>query len=245
MENKDQAVQLFGSSEVMAFQPDERNSGFENVTQQDIGIPQLIKLEKNSRYLDVDHADYVPVEGAQKGDIILSAGNILYKAGVYVLPFGYARVWTEMKPRSTGGGFVASHRQAPANTRTDQDGRVTTSTGNEIKETAVWGILVKLPDDSWTPAVVRMQGASLGSSRQWLNFSKVTGRPLYGDVYTLSTEGTKNEKGSFLLWKFKHAGSVSAAATDLVSKARELCASFNQMYLASPAATTEVVDNPY
>lgn len=243
MSKKDSQLELFGSKSVVTFAPEEARAGFEHVTQRDIGIPTLVKLEKNSRYLDPDNKDYTPVEGAEKGNVLLTPANTLYKSGAQVVPFGYCRSWTEMKPRGAGGGFVASHMAPPVESSTiEVQGRnvLVMPNGNELKETATFGVLVRSAEGDWTPAVVRMQGMSLRTARQWINIALATGKPLYASGYTLSAEADKNELGSFQVWKVILLGAIQSQ--ELADRAKEQHALFSRVFMG---AATPVVEEAY
>lgn len=239
------ALVLFGDpGEVALFDPADSKAGFENVTQRDIGIPSLVKLEDRSRYVDPKHKDYVHVPGAQVGDLLLTPANIVFKSGAVVVPFGYVRTWVQMRPRAAGGGFVAAHAEQPRDMRVvnvgGKDVRVMPN-GDEIKETANFGVLVNVPSGEWLPTVLRMTGFSLRTARQWISLSVATGRPLFGMAYTVSTAPESNNLGNFLVYKVASVGAV--AHKPLYEEAKAQHAQFATVF--SGLKATEVVDEAY
>lgn len=241
--SNENAVTVFGDqTSAVVFDASEARVGFEHVTQRDIGIPTLVKLEARSRYLDPKNKDYTPVEGAQEGDLLLTPANVVFKKGAFVVPFGYIRVWSQMRTRASGGGFVANHTELPREAKViEVQGKKLTvmPNGDEISETAVFGVLINLSSGEWIPSIVRMKGYSLRTARQWINLSMATGRPLYGMGYNLSTVPDSNNQGSFLTYKVDSVGFVTSP--ELIEDARKQHAGFAQVF----AGVTPTVDEAY
>ena len=88
---------------------EDAGAGLENVTPEDLIIPQLKIAQKTSKEVDANDGSYLP--GIQVGDIMNNITGEVYRSdkGITVVPIAYKRVFLEFKPREVGGGFIALH----------------------------------------------------------------------------------------------------------------------------------------
>lgn len=204
-------------------------SGFEDVSQADLGIPFLTIVQKGSPEFDTTHKDYASkkIDGSKPGHIINTLSRqILNGSGpVLFIPCRYERLFVEWKPRNQGGGFIRQHSDESilmSARRNDEDNRDYLPNGNVIVTTMYFfGIL---PDhfnpetEEYERAVIGLTSTQLKKGRAWLNMamslklvapdgSKFT-PPLFSHKYALTTVAESNAKGSWFGWHVESAGQV-------------------------------------
>lgn len=229
-------------------------TGFENVTQGDLGMPFLAILQKGSAEVDVTHAKHMEkkIEGASAGDIINTASReVLFKfrgQGLRVVPTFRIRIWQEWKPQQAGGGLVRTHADSSviARCRQDEQRKFIISEGeglgNQVKETVSWFCMAEIGGE-WQQVVVNMSGANLGSARQWLTkattikWTAASGQkfspPLFSHVYLLKTEIKQKANNSWFSFSVDIEGTVKDK--ELAQKAISWhvdCSQRNQRLLA-------------
>lgn len=193
--------------------------GFENVSQDDLGIPFISILQKGSPECDEDHAKHV--DGAKPGMIINSVTKeVLGGRGepITFIPCAYHKLYVEWTPRERGGGFVGSHDiKIMEQVERDATGKDVLSNGNIIVTTAYFfGLLVE--EGATSRCVVAFTSTQLKKARQWLSamaslkMKKKDGTnfnpPMYSHTYHMSTLPESNDKGSWFGWKIDNAGVV-------------------------------------
>lgn len=240
MPKKDEVPEMDWSQDVGA--------GFENVRQDDLGIPFLTIIQKMSPEVDEDSAKYVP--GLKTSDIVLSTNKKAYgnkDKGVEFIPCGYQKAFVEWAPREKGGGYVATHGMGiMSQTVKNEKGQDILESGNIVVTTAY--IMGFIADDEagWLPVVIAMSSTQLKKARQWLNimtsqkFTSQSGGklqlPMYAYKYILSTVPESNEHGTWYGWKIDQGEMVKEAL--LVTQAREQhkqITSGSMQMLAAPA----------
>lgn len=196
------------------------NTGLENLSQQDLGIPILTIIQKGSAEFDEDHEDHQTkkIEGVKVGDIINTVSReILYSADkgpVKVVPYFYQLVYLEWRPKSAGGGIVATHTNPnilASAKRDPQTSKDVLPNGNNIVTTAYYFVRVikegKPPED----ALISFTSTQLKKSRVWLNmmrgYTAPNGNtlPMFHRAYFLSTISEANTKGTWRGWKIEPA----------------------------------------
>lgn len=198
----------------------EASTGFENVTQEDLGRPFLVILQDGSPEVKKTHPEYATkkITGAEAGCIINTlTREILYSPGttqpITFIPCAYDKAYVEWRPQTSGGGFVRSHRNpAILNecTRDEETGRDLLRNGNQIATTAYFYGLVLREGQEPMPVVIGLTSTQLKKARAWLNMSqaiKLNGPngkftpPLFSHTYQLSAAGESNAKGSWYGWE--------------------------------------------
>jgi hypothetical protein len=193
-------------------------SGFENITQNDLGIPFLVILQKGSPEVDKENPKYV--KGLEQRDIVNSISKVKLGDKLSPLtftPHGYQRLWVEWKPRTSGGGMVVAHATDAIlrETTKNDKGQDVLRNGNIISTTGyMFGYVfdvggVPLPEPM--PAVIGFASTQLKACRTWLNWMQSlrittsTGEqktpPMYAYKWLLSTTPQSNPKGSWYGWK--------------------------------------------
>lgn len=206
-------------------------AGFENVRQDDLGIPFLTIIQKMSPEVDEDSPKHIA--GIKCSDVVLSTNKKAYAnkdKAVDFVPCGYQKAFVEWSPREKGGGYVATHGMSiVSQTTKNEKGQDVLANGNIIVTTAyVMGFLAD-EEAEWLPVVIAMSSTQLKKARQWLNimtsqkFTTANGGklqlPMYAYKYKLSTQPESNEHGTWYGWKIEQGEMVSD--NQLVSSARE------------------------
>jgi hypothetical protein len=200
-------------------------TGFDNVNQEDLGIPFLSILQKLSPQIDKDNAEYPTkgIEGAEVGDIINTVSNtVVCSVGeeMEFVPCTYQRLYMEWKPRTSGGGLVKTHKDANIllECQRNERNQDVLRNGNLVVTTSYfYGIA--LIDGARTPCVIGLSSTQLKKAKQWLNMAmsiklKRTDDtpytpPLFSHSYKLSTVPEKNESGTWRGWCVKIGSMVS------------------------------------
>ena len=211
----------------------EAGAGFENVTQDDLGIPFLKILQKLSP--EVDETSSVYIDDAKAGMIINSASKEIYGGSgepVQFVPCGYQKVYVEWTPRESGGGFVKTHGSIAILEQTTRNDRFqdVLENGNLIVTTAYMFGIVITDDGEPVKAVISFTSTQLKKARQWLSSMrsiKIDGKdgkftpPMYSHKYNLSSVPESNDSGNWYGWKIENAGLLEPGDADLLGMARE------------------------
>jgi hypothetical protein len=210
------------------------NTGLENLTNKDLGIPILQIVQKGSAEYDQDHEDYATkhIEGVAVGDIINSVTRqILYASGkepVKVIPYFYSLVYVEWRSKANGGGIAATHVDESIlrlTTRDDKNNDLLPN-GNSIVTTAYMFVRILIDGQQPQDALIAMSSTQLKKARGWLNMMKnfraPNGNtlPMFSRAYYLTTIPESNTKGTWRGWKIEAAPMPLADATliaDLVA----------------------------
>lgn len=204
MSDKELAVK--SASEVGFVIPDEdMGQGFDEMEGQDFAAPFLVIVQTTSPYLNPTHQLYVPE--AKPATIINTMNNRIYPTGVTVIPCKYSFRHVEWRPRSTGGGFVASYTRE--NTPTDLsvnplNNKTVRPNGNEIMATSYY--LCLLVEEDYEKVIIPFTSTQLKKARKWNTLMaslKKGGKslPIFSHYYNLSLVGESNNKGSWFGWK--------------------------------------------
>lgn len=207
-------------------------SGFEDVSQADLGIPFLTIVQKGSPEFDTTHKDYAnkKIDGVKPGAIINTLTRVILNltGPAIFIPCRYERLFVEWKPRNMGGGFVRQHPDESillqAKRSPDpKDNRDYLPNGNVIVTTMYFfGVLpgyYNSETEEFERAVIGLTSTQLKKGRAWLNMamslklpapdgSKFT-PPLFSHNYALTTVPESNAEGSWFGWHVETAGQVS------------------------------------
>lgn len=227
-------------------------TGFENLSQEDFGIPFLTVIQKGSPEVDKTHKDYPTkkIEGAEVGDIINTISRkIVHHFGeepAIFIPCGCDKVHVEWRPRASGGGIVRNHRDSRILSEVvgkDESSRDILRNGNVLATTTYFFGLLILPDEEPQQCVIGMSSTQQKNSRLWLNLmngiriESPNGKftpPIYSHRYKLSSKPESNAKGSWIGWSVSLGGMVTDRK--LVNDAVVICKKVAA--LSRPAAIT-------
>jgi hypothetical protein len=196
-------------------------TGFENTNSSDLGIPFLVILQKGSPEVDKAHPNYAQraIEGAEVGDIVNTLSReVVYKykpvkdEPVHIIPTFHQKSYVEWKPRDSGGGLVANHKDEMILSRTKRNdkGQDVLSNGNLVVTTS-YVFATMLADDP-KKIVLSFTSTQLKKARQWLNLmmglkigqgSERRQLPMFSHIYAVSTVPESNQKGSWFGWKIE------------------------------------------
>lgn len=231
------------------------SSGFDNISQSDLGIPFISILQPKSAEVDRTHKDYPTkkIAGAEAGDIINNVSREVlckFEQGyILVVPAGYEKIYNEWK--AGRNGFVRSHRNAAIVNEvtgvSDKNVPVLRN-GNELVETANFYVLLIRENEEPLQAVISMTSTGLKHARHWLNI--MTGLrvgpnriqpPMFSHVYKLSVIIEKKENNSWYGWKVElHDMVKDKAIVDLAlpvtNKIKQIAATSAKAELAAPAS---------
>jgi hypothetical protein len=209
-------------------------AGFEGAGREDMAIPFLAILQSGSPQCKRSEGAYI--EGAAEGMLLNTVtGKVIdtHKAPLQVIPCAYTRAFVEWRLRENGGGFVREHAPNPAlldGAIRDEKNRDVLPNGNQMNDTRTFYVLVLDEDGVPSPAVITMTSTQIKKSKQWLmqqNLLKLRGAagnvytpPMFASTWTVTTVPESNEKGSWMGWKFEHAGYLAGPADPLYLAAK-------------------------
>ena len=185
--------------------------GFAETTTQDMSIPFLRILGAQSP--QVDESDGAYVEGAKGGMLYNTVTNTVTsgKEGMLDGPCYYNRRYVEWKPRTEGGGYVASYLPddpiVPTAVRNDKNEEVLPN-GNLLTNTAQHFVML-VEGAQYSRCLITMSSTQLKKSRRWLsqmNAMTAMGKngpytlPMMSQFYTLTTVPEQNDLGKWYGW---------------------------------------------
>ena len=184
-------------------------AGLDNLGTEDLALPVLIVLSKQSDALD-------EIDGAKPGDILNTVTNSLYTGKVKGVPCAYQRRFIQWQPRGTGSGAPVSiynpTDDMPETSRSSEDNKeyLTDGSGDYIEQTCQWYVKVIEEDGTASNALIAMKSTQLKKSRKWMSMimsRQMTGKngsftpPMYSHIYNLSTHAEENNKGKWHGWE--------------------------------------------
>lgn len=201
-------------------------AGFEGTGKDDLAIPFISILQGLSP--EVKRSEGAYIDGAAEGMLLNTVTKDVIdtaKARFVLIPCAYTRALIEWRVREKGGGFVAEHPvsfpDANKTTRDDRS-RDILPNGNQLNDTRSFYVLVLDEANGTTsPAVVTMTSTQIKKAKQWLmqqNLLRLSGPngaytpPMFASKWLVETVAESNEKGSWMAWKFTHAGYLSGPA---------------------------------
>ena len=209
--------------------------GMENMTSQDMAIPFFNILQKLSPQLDT-------LTNAKAGMVFNTVTEEVFSK-ITVIPCAYKREFVEWRPREQGGGLVGQHSvtSTVVTEAKNVNGKLTTSTGNVLVETA-YHFVIRVDMDSSTmePGLITMSSTQLKKNRRWnslMNNLKVPGPSgmvtpaRFSHMYELGSVAEQNDKGAWFGWTIDTIGPVSDV--NLYQAARE----FAQQVMAGAVKT--------
>jgi hypothetical protein len=221
------------------------NAGLENVRPEDLVIPFVVIIQKNSPQVDDASGKYL--EGAKVG-MFFESGTLTAYDEIDVIPCDYRTCIVEWHPRETGGGFVGQHevgyeQQFQPNDR----GGWVTDAGTVLIWTMYFNCLLILPEGDTLPVVISFTSSQLKKARTWVTrlttkrLKDAAGKkfqpPIYESVWHLSTVPEENEKGSWRGFKIEPLKQVDSM--ELFKAAQKARAMFQKKEVIKPAEVVE------
>jgi len=209
--------------------------GFEGTGRDDMAIPFLAILQSGSPQCKRSEGAYI--EGAAEGMILNTVTNKVIDVArnpLVVIPCAYSRAFIEWRLRENGGGFVREHKPDPAlltDTMRDEKNRDILPNGNQINDTRTFYVLVLDDDGLPSPAVLTMTSTQIKKAKQWMmqqNLLKLRSAngaaytpPMFASKWSVTTVPESNDKGSWMGWKFEHAGYLDGPTDPAYVAARD------------------------
>lgn len=222
-ENKDLALFDSNPAEMPAFLMETPNMGNDNVSAEDMVMPQLKIMQPLSPEMET-------ITGAQPGVLFNSVTNEMFE-NVYAVNLGFKKQFSVFKSRKKGGGFFGSFDTKEAATA-----HMGTLEGNvddyQCVETGVHDLLLlDANGEPSTPARMYFKSTTLSVSRAWNTLLATTnnGKPRFSSVWIIGTEKKKNDQGTWWIPKLSFAGFVTEGLYE-AAKAQ---------YLANTASDSE------
>ena len=207
-------------------------AGLKGLGANDFAIPFLAILQKGSPQVSKANSKYV--KDAQIGMVMNTVTLELYDGdlGIIFIPCAYNKMVVEWKPRDSGGGFVAQHKDGDQlvqrSTRNERGQLVAPETGNILIDTAYHYGLHLHEDGRLEWAVVSMYSTQLKKSRVWNTMMRnivVKGPkgpfnpPSFSHMYRLTTVGETKDTYDWMGWRIISEGRITDV--DVYKAARE------------------------
>jgi hypothetical protein len=209
--------------------------GFEGLDRDDMAIPFIAILQSGSPQCKRSEGAYV--EGAAEGMLFNTVtGTVIdtQKTPLIVVPCAYTRSFIEWRLRENGGGFVREHKPEPGlmeTTMLDDKNRSILPNGNQLNDTRTFYVMTLDADGTPTPAVLTMTSTQIKKGKQWLmqqnllKLKKSDGTlitpAMFASKWHVTTVPESNDKGSWMGWKFEHAGYLGGNADPVYVAAKE------------------------
>jgi len=189
-------------------------AGGDDFERDDLKIPFLQILQKNSPQVDEDTSKYVP--GAKTGMILNTATKTLYSSedGVIIIPCKYQREYTEWRSRDEGGGLVnnfLTDKSCTNGLELNEKRQWVTKDDNTIQEAGVYYVLVVDPVTfNYEQAVISMSSTQMRPSRDWNTLMRsfkfwnggniLQGQKPYLGAYKLTTVKESKDEYTWFNW---------------------------------------------
>lgn len=217
---------------------EDQGAGFEGMTADHFLMPFVGILQKMSPLMDT-------LPNAKAGNILNTATQDQFdgeKAGIVFIPVHTEHKFVEWIPRDAGGGFVQQFTpeakevaKAKAEAGTDY-GKLVIGQNDLVETFYVYGIRLDEAGNTY-PEVIPFSSTQIKPFKTWM--TKARGiklkdendrpfpAPLFAHRYRLTTQLTKNTKGSWHVWNVNFDGPTAEAArlsgdSPLYKEVREL-----------------------
>lgn len=147
-------------------------AGLDSVGTEDLGLPMLMLINKNSAIIDPEHRKHEEkkIEGAQVGDILFSRTRTIIPQPVEIIPIRLLHCYALWRPRKEGGGLlghVPMDIVAHENYRkhTNEEGKMKEYfNGLEAIETRYLFVYFK-QEEGWTFAIIPFTSSNHKTAR--------------------------------------------------------------------------------
>jgi len=194
---------------------DTKETGYEDMTNETMAIPWLKVIQKQTPELDKNKPEYI--KGTEEGDMINSITKTNFGSVLQVVLLNFTRMYTEWKPDR--GDFVTNHTVEHAESIAFDKtfGKWKTEDGNDLQECYMYFLLGVGHEDEGAMAF----GMTSSKIKEAMKLNRVSKLKRYTSgnhagerilrqhqVYTLKTEYTTNEKGSWFAPVFDFYGVI-------------------------------------
>ena len=208
---------------------DTKETGYEDMTNETMAIPWLKIIQKQTPELDKNKPEYI--KGTEEGDMVNNLTKTNYGSLCQVVLLNFTRMYTEWKPDR--GDFVTNHtvEHAEEIAASKVFGNWKTEDGNDLQECYMYLVLIVGHEDEGAMAF----GMTSSKIKEAMKLNSVSKLKRYTtgahagehilrqhQVYTLKTEYTTNEKGSWFAPKFDFYGVIEEVTFLASNKERKL-----------------------
>jgi hypothetical protein len=213
---------------------DDAGVGDEDQTNDDLIIPILVVLQKNSPQVDPGDEKYV--EGAKPGMFLNTVTGNMYET-IEAVAVATERTFNKWKPRDEGGGLLGRFKATDqavidAMEASTAFGKYETEDGMELIETFNVYWLLLSGDDTGLPALSAFTSTKITPYKKWntaRSMFRIGGKkpPIFAHRVILSTVRQENSKGAYYNVKFTPAegkikNSLLSPQDDILQFAKEL-----------------------
>lgn len=229
-------------------------AGTDSVDQRSLGMPMINIVQKGSPQFDESHRNHKDkrIEGCKPGDLVFNPTNALLKRPLEIVITGATTVYTEWKPKTKGGGLVATHGVAICGHKDYRRGQPGTPTEykewlgeNELVYTMYFMVMFK-SGEKQENGILSFTSKQLKKARlvnKQIMSAKIPGTenlaPIFASTWALTTVPESNEKGGWFGYDITHKG-VMAQDNPLLPVAAERYAQVKAMLPAPKAALLPV-----
>lgn len=199
--------------------------GTTNIDRGILGMPFLNMIQKGSPEFDATHPKYADkkIPGCTPGDILFEPERAVIKQPLIVIPLEHTMLYTEWRPKNSGGGFIGNRSLdivAHPDYRKGKPG-----TPDEYKEWlgqnelvyTIYFIVLFNHNGTWKQGMMAFTATQLKYARGWLQ--KILGTklpgldgpaPIFASTYKLTTFADGNKKGGFFSWRIEQGDLLDA-----------------------------------
>lgn len=201
-----------------AYATDDLGTGFEDFTQDDVAVPFVSILQKNSPQVEEENPKYV--KGAKASMLYNNVTGKLYdgKAGIIVIPVHRVRHFIEWIPKDDGGGLVnvfdpsAPEVQAVLKKAGKKFGKLKIGDNNDLVETVSVFTLIVNPDNTTERVIISFASSQLAGFKKWMTTAQSiqipandgTDRmkipPMFSHLYKLTTFFFQKKENTWYKW---------------------------------------------
>lgn len=202
-------------------------AGTKDLDKRSLGMPMLNIIQKGSPQFDETHRLHAEkkIEGCKPGQMVFNPTNSIIKPGTEMVIVGTQTVYTEWKPKTSGGGLVSSHGVDIVGDKRYRRGVPGTPTEykewlgeNELVYTMYFSILFK-EGSAWTKGILSFTSKQLKKARL-LNKKLMSVKipdtdsvaPIFASLWSLNTVPESNDKGGWFAFDIKHLRLLDAAS---------------------------------
>lgn len=185
-------------------------AGFEDFTKDDVAVPFIAILQKQSPQAEEDNPKYI--KGAKPGMLFNTVSSAIYdgkERGITVIPVHRVRSYIEWIPKDDGGGLVnvfTPDSEAVKQVLADsgkQFGKLKIGDGNDLVETFSMFALVVREDGTYERVVISFSSSQIATYKRWMTMAQSVqvptpdGRlvvpPMFAHKYRLKTAFTQKK----------------------------------------------------
>lgn len=224
-------------------------AGVSEIDDSILGMPLLNVIQTGSPQVKKSHKDFATkgIPGAREGDIVFAPLNTVLPQPVKAILLASTTLYTEWRPKSSGGGFIGNKPLSIVSDRNYCRGPAGTPDeykeylgDNELQYT-VFAAIKFLDGVIWRKGFISFTSTELKTAREWMKAVKrlrFPGHPdleppIFAGLWNLTTGPKLNKKGDWMGWNITLDRVLDAEADEALLT--ESSAAFTQAQLSLPA----------